>query len=34
LQVVDVTAGEVVGERAAPLPWLLVGTASGWWGSV
>jgi hypothetical protein len=31
LQIVDLTAGRVVGERRAPLPWLVKGVASGWW---
>jgi hypothetical protein len=34
LQAVDLTAGRVVGERADPLPWLVLATASGWWGSI
>ena len=34
LRVVDVTSGRVVGERADPLPWLLLGTAAGWWGAL
>lgn len=32
LRVVDLATGRVVGERRQPLPWLVQGTASGWWG--
>lgn len=31
LQIVDLAAGRVVGERKTPLPWLVRGVASGWW---
>jgi hypothetical protein len=31
LQIVDLTAGRVVGERPPSLPWLVQGVASGWW---
>ena len=31
LQIVDLTAGRVVGARRPPLPWLVQGVASGWW---
>lgn len=33
LKVVDLAAGRVIGERTLPLPWLVVGAASGWWDS-
>jgi hypothetical protein len=33
LLVVDLPSGRVVGERPLPLPWLLLETASSWWGS-
>ena len=32
LRVVDLSAGRAIGERAAPLPRLLLEGASGWWG--
>ena len=32
LRIVDLAAGRVVGTRQQPLPELLLGTASGWWG--
>jgi hypothetical protein len=32
LRIVDVVAGRVVGTREAPLPWLVQGRTSGWWG--
>lgn len=31
LQIVELATGRVVGVRHAPLPWLLLGPASGWW---
>jgi hypothetical protein len=31
LQIVDLAAGRVVGERRPPLPWLVQGVAAGWW---
>lgn len=33
LRIVDLADGRVVGERRAPLPWLVQGIASGWWES-
>jgi hypothetical protein len=32
LRIVDLAAGRVIGERADPLPELLVGAGGGWWG--
>lgn len=32
LRVVELATGRVVGERPQPLPWLVQGVASGWWG--
>jgi hypothetical protein len=32
LRVIDLATGRVVGERRQPLPWLLLGAASSWWG--
>lgn len=32
LRVVDLSAGKVTGDRADPLPELLVGAGGGWWG--
>lgn len=32
LRIVDLSSGQVVGVREQPLPWLLLGPASGWWG--
>jgi hypothetical protein len=31
LQIVDLAAGRVVGQRKSPLPWLVQGVAAGWW---
>jgi hypothetical protein len=31
LRIVDLVAGRSVGERAGPLPWLLLDDASSWW---
>lgn len=31
LRIVELATGRVVGERAAPLPWLVQGEAAGWW---
>jgi hypothetical protein len=31
LRVVDLATGRVTGERTAPLPWLVLSDASGWW---
>lgn len=31
LRVVELATGRVLGTRQQPLPWLLVGVASGWW---
>ncbi len=33
LRIVDLAGGRVVGERRAPLPWLVQHVASGWWES-
>lgn len=33
LRIVDLAAGSVVGTRQNPLPWLLLGSGHGWWGS-
>jgi hypothetical protein len=32
LSIIDLTAGNVVGARAQPLPWLLLGDGASWWG--
>jgi hypothetical protein len=34
LQVVELGTGRVVADRAEPLPWLLLGTGSAWWGDL
>jgi hypothetical protein len=31
LRIVDLPTGQIVGTRQEPLPWLLLGAASGWW---
>jgi hypothetical protein len=32
LNIIDLAAGAVVGARAQPLPWLVLGEGAGWWG--
>jgi hypothetical protein len=32
LSIIDLPGGNVVGARAQPLPWLLLGDGAGWWG--
>ena len=32
LRIVELATGRVVGMRQQPLPWLLLGAGSGWWG--
>ena len=33
LRIVDLASEQMVGTREAPLPWLLLGAGSGWWGA-
>lgn len=33
LRIIDLATGQVVGTRQPALPWLLVGSGSGWWGA-
>jgi hypothetical protein len=32
LRIVDLSSGRIIGIRRQPLPWLLLGAGSGWWG--